>query len=98
MSDLTKQQFKDLTKLARDRARDSVLSVTQLTDDIEAAAMLISVSADLLEGAVAFVQHHDKDIDEDEAFSAVLRMLFRNLGYGRTIDALSRLKQREASK
>lgn len=85
-------QFKDLAKLATERCRTSVMSVGQLLDDDnERASLLLVVATDFIEGAASLVEGLDEEgeITSDEAFGAVLAMMFRTFGVERVMRALT---------
>lgn len=89
---MNRSQYKDLTKLALERCRNSAMSVGQLLDDDhERAALLMSVATDFIEGAASLVEGLDdeKEITTDEALGAVLAMMFRTLGVERMMKALT---------
>jgi len=85
---MNKSEFKDLGKLARERTRQSAMSVLQLLDDdAERAAVLLSVAIDMLEGATTFLKK-DKGISDEEALSGVISLALVGLGTDRTSNAL----------
>jgi hypothetical protein len=69
----------DLAKTAVERARKSVMLVTQLLDDDEdIAIVLMAVAADMVSGA-AFTLTND-DTSEHEAMNRVVRTVFGAFG------------------
>jgi hypothetical protein len=83
------QQFKDLAKLARERTRKAVVSVAQLIeDDKERAALLVSIAADMLDGAATMLEEGDYDVPENEAFEQVFALLIASVGYDRVLSAI----------
>jgi hypothetical protein len=88
---MRRHQLNDLAKLARQRTRESVSLVTQLTDsDEEAAAILLSVAVDLIGGAGVYVG--EEDITTDGALISALHLICNIIGAERAAEAVAEAK------
>jgi|SRR4029077_20048529 uncharacterized membrane protein affecting hemolysin expression len=85
---MRRQQLNDLSKLARQRARESVSLVTQLTDtDEESASILLSVAVDFIGGAGVYLS--DGDVTHEGALTSAVHLLVNILGPDKVAEAVA---------
>jgi len=94
---MNESEFKDLAKLTRKRTREAAMSVGQLADDdMEKAALLVSVVVDFIQGATMLMaDDDDEDVSEQEALGTVLGMVFSLIGIEKVADALRKVRREQ---
>jgi len=71
------------------------MSVGQLADDdMEKAALLVSVIADFIQGAAILMVDDNENVTEQEALGTVLSMVFSVIGVDKVMIALNAMERR----
>jgi len=73
--------YLELVKLGQERARDAIVSVTQLIDDPEQRiALMINVAVDIMTGAASYTHEQHPELSAEQSLYAVVGGLCFGLG------------------
>jgi hypothetical protein len=100
---MTKGEFRDLARLARERTRESASLVLQLLDDdVAKSQLLIALALDLITGASAFLHDADSDsedpMNEQEAMASCVVALLGSIDVNVMEAAYQRMRKRREKK